>query len=174
MEKDTNSKETDQAASELDLQVEEFLAAWFEVRQQVQGLNFNRAHQHGLSTTQFIVLGWLDEKEGGEPVTISWLAARLNLDPATVVRTVDSLENRGLVQRRRDKQDRRQVFVEFTEEGRATQHSSHQRFKSSIQTIFSSMSLEGRIALVKGLQEFVAIGRQVVQEDGNKTIPSSD
>ncbi len=159
MDNDKTPEVINQADSELDKQVEDFLTAWFQVRQQVQGLNFNRAHQHGLSTTQFIVLGFMEEADGLGTCTISWLANRLNLDPATVVRTVDSLEKRGLVARRRDKQDRRQVFIDFTPEGRATQQQSHQRFKNSILKIFSSMSQEGRLALVRGLQEFVVFGQ---------------
>ena len=149
---------------ELETQVEDFLKAWFGVRQQVQGLNFNRAHQHGLSTTQFIVLGFLEEASSAEPATISALANRINLDPATIVRTVDSLEKRGLVMRRRDKQDRRKVFVEFSEEGRATQQQSHLQFKNSILRLFQEMSVAGRLALVKGLEEFVAIGQRHEKE----------
>lgn len=162
MEKEENQPEQTPTyvQPEIAEQVDEFLTAWFKVRQQVQSLNFNRAHQHGFSTTQFIVLGLMDEAQEDEPYTISWLASRLNLDPATVVRTVDSLEKRGLVLRRRDTQDRRQVFVEFTEEGRLTQRSSHQRFKSSIAAIFQAMRVEGRTCLVQGLQEFVAVAQQ--------------
>lgn len=149
---------------ELENQVDNFLKAWFEVRQQVQALNFNRAHQHGLSTTQFIVLNFLEEAAPDEPYTIGSLAQRINLDAATIVRTVDSLENRGLVARRRDKQDRRKVFVEFSDEGRITQQQSHRHFKDSILNIFEKMSPTGRTALIEGLQEFVNIGQREIQQ----------
>lgn len=143
---------------EIDAQVDAFLDAWFKVRQYVQGLNFNRAHQHGMSTTQFLVLALLDEAHDAGPATIRSLANRLNLDPATVVRTVDSLEQRGLVARRRDTADRRRVFVEFTEQGRAAEQSSRLRFKDSVARTFRAMSPAGRRALLQGLQEFVAVG----------------
>jgi len=156
------SEDSHQKAA-IDQQIEEFLAVWFKVRQQVQGLNFNRAHQHGMSMTQFVVLGLLEEAPPHEPATITWLAGRMNLDPATVLRSVDSLEKRGLVERRRDKKDRRLVFVEFTEEGRTTQRSSHQGFKDRIANIFNSMSVEGRTALIKGLQEFAAAGEREME-----------
>ncbi len=157
-DKEQIQTETDQTSPVgVDQQLEEFLTAWFQVRQLIQALNFNRAHQQGLSTTQFIVLNFIEEAQ--EPCTISWLAGRINLDPATVVRTVDSLENRGLVARRRDKQDRRQVFVEFTEAGRQVQQTSQQSFKNSILEIFSAISPTNRQALVEGLKEFVTIGQ---------------
>lgn len=145
----------------IEAQVDAFLATWFAVRQYVQGLNFNRAHQHGLSTTQFLVLGFLDATERGEPATVRWLSARLSLDPATVVRTVDSLEQRGLVVRRRDTHDRRRVFVEFTDEGRAMEIASRQRFRHSVAATFRTMSASGRVALISGLEEFVTIGKQI-------------
>ncbi len=146
---------------ELDQQAEEFLTAWFQVRQQVQALNFNRAHQQGFSVTQFMLMNLMGDD--GQ-TTIGGLAGRLNLDPATIVRTVDTLENRGLVQRRRDKQDRRVVFVEFTEEGRIAQHTLHQRFTNSVREIFASMSIEGRVALVRGLKEFVESGEHELKK----------
>lgn len=155
-----------QEETKLEADVDAFLAAWFQTRQYVQGLNFNRAHQHGLSTTQFLVLNFLEEAEAREPATVRWLADRLSLDPATVVRTVDSLEQRGLVARRRDTHDRRRVFVEFTEQGRATQQSSRRRFRDSVAATFQAMSAEGRVALIRGLQEFVEIGQRTNGSEG--------
>jgi DNA-binding MarR family transcriptional regulator len=148
-------------STEIDEQLERFAAAFSDIRR-VMGANFKHAHQHGFSTTQFMLMGHLMEKaESSEPYTISTLAARLGLDPATVVRTVDSLEKRGLVVRRRDLQDRRLVFVEFTEEGRQIRQKIGQHFKEHIGIIFKAMSQEGRIALLAGLEEFVHVGLEI-------------
>ena len=163
IEQETEAQANNTGKPEIEAQVEDFLKAWFQVRQQVQSLNFNRAHQHGLSTTQFIVMNFMEEAKPDDPCTISWLANRINLDPATIVRTVDSLEKRGLVVRRRDKQDRRKVFVEFSDEGRETQQQSHLHFKNSILNIFADMSAVGRSALVEGLQEFIALAERRIQ-----------
>ncbi len=152
-----------QAQATIDAQVEQFYALFAQFRQ-VLGADFKHAHQHGMSTTQFIVLGLVEKAQDKEPCTISWLASKMNIDPATVVRTVDSLEKRGLVERRRDRQDRRQVFVEFTEAGRAARKELHQRFKTRIAAIFSEMSEEGRTSLLMGLQEFVLVGLQESRE----------
>lgn len=135
-------------------QVEDFLSVWFKVRQQIQGLNSNRSQQMGLSVTQFMVLGLLEETDGQAFQTISTLSGILNLDPATVLRSVDSLERRGLISRQRDKKDRRVVFIELTAEGRQTQLRSYNGFKERLGMIFQVMSPEGRAALVKGFQEF--------------------
>jgi DNA-binding MarR family transcriptional regulator len=139
-------------------QVERFTAIFLDLRK-VLGVGFKHAHQHGLSTTQFIVLGLIGKAETtGEPCTISSIAGNLDIDPATVVRTVDSLEKRGLVERRRSREDRRQVFVEFTDAGCAARQEAHQQFIDRIHSILFAMSEEGRSSLLSGLEEFVQVG----------------
>jgi len=161
---DSTSKETDQSESEVNAEVEAFFTVWNRVRHQVVGAHFKQQHQNGMSATQFMILAMMEEAQGHEPCTISFFAGRLGLDPATVVRTVDSLEKRGLVERRRDTQDRRLVFVEFTALGLTEQQAARQRFKDRLSLIVRGMSEEGRACLLKGLQEFVDIGVQVNEE----------
>lgn len=142
-------------------QVERFTATFLDLRK-VLGAGFKHAHQHGFSTTQFIVMGLIDKAQmTAEPCTISSIAVHLGIDPATVVRTVDSLEKRGLVERRRSREDRRQVFVEFTDAGRAARQQAHQQFIDRIHTILFAMSPEGRASLLSGLEEFVQVGLAV-------------
>jgi DNA-binding MarR family transcriptional regulator len=54
-----------------------------------------------------------------ENQTISELSRRFNLDPSTLVPTVDALERKGYVVRGRDPNDRRRVPLTITEEGSA-------------------------------------------------------
>ena len=75
--------------------------------------------------------------------------------------TIDRLEKRGLVERRRSREDRRQVFVEFTDAGRAARQEAHQQFIGRIHTILLAMSEEGRSSLLRGLEEFVQVGLSV-------------
>ncbi len=139
-------------------QVEQFTATFSDLRK-VLGVGFKHAHQHGFSTTQFIVLGLIGKAQiTGEACTISSIAGQLDIDSATVVRTVDSLEKRGLVERRRSREDRRHVFVEFTDAGRSACLEAHQQFIDRIHAILFVMSAEGRASLLSGLEEFVQVG----------------
>ena len=158
----------EQKQSLLNEQVERFFVIFSDLRK-VMGAGFKHAHQQGFSTTQFMVLGLLERCQAadGEPCTISGIASRLGMDPTTVVRTVDSLEKRGLVERRRDRQDRRQVFVEFTDAGRAALLEAHQQFISRVRTIFLAMSAEGRNSLLSGLEEFVRVGLEIQEDNWN-------
>src|SRR5438874_13559150 len=152
----------EQKQSLLNEQIERFFIIFSDLRK-VMGVGFKHAHQQGFSTTQFMVMGLIERCQAtdGEPCTISGIASRLGIDPTTVVRTVDSLEKRGLVERRRDRQDRRQVFVEFTDAGRAARQEAHQQFIGRIHTILLAMSEEGRSSLLRGLEEFVQVGLSV-------------
>ena len=154
---------TSQEKARIDEQAERFIASFSDLRKAL-GAGFKHAHQQGFSTTQFMVLGLLSRCQEIGPCTIGAIAAKIGIDPATVVRTVDSLEKRGLVERRRDKQDRRQVFVELTEAGLAGLTEAHQQFITRIRAIFLSMSAEGRVSLLNGLEEFVRVGQEVPVE----------
>jgi DNA-binding MarR family transcriptional regulator len=139
-------------------QVELFTAIFLDLRK-VLGAGFKHAHRNGFSTTQYMALGVIGKAQiTGEPCTISSMAVHLGIDPATVVRTVDSLEKRGLVERRRSREDRRQVFVDFTDAGLLARQEVHQQFIDRIHTIFLGMSAEGRASLLTGLEEFIQIG----------------
>ena len=151
--------DSEQSQIQLNEQVERFFANFAGLRK-VMGAGFKHAHQQGFSTTQFIVMGLLERCQT-TGCTISGIAGHLGIDPTTVVRTVDSLEKRGLVERRRDRQDRRQVFVEFTDAGRSALLETHQQFIARVHAIFFNMSAEGRASLLSGLEEFVQVGLEL-------------
>lgn len=64
---------------------------------------------------QIIVLHSLDHED---KQTISDLSKKFMLDPSTLVPVVDSLQDKGLVERRRDPDDRRRVPLFLTAAGR--------------------------------------------------------
>jgi DNA-binding MarR family transcriptional regulator len=70
----------------------------------------------GLTTPQLMVLQTL---QNNEEMTIGAVAQRVSLSQATVTTIIDRLENRELVQRVRDQQDRRKVHLHLTDSARA-------------------------------------------------------
>jgi MarR family transcriptional regulator, transcriptional regulator for hemolysin len=67
--------------------------------------NFDRrAQKIGLSRAQWQVLAWLKHNEG---ISQTKLADLLEISPMTLVRLIDRLQARGLVERRPDPADRR-------------------------------------------------------------------
>jgi DNA-binding MarR family transcriptional regulator len=85
------------------------------------GIAINRAYKPlldelGLTYPQYLVLSAL--WEDGEQ-TVGGIAARLDLEPSTITPLVKRLEQAGLVARRRNPEDERQVRVTLTDKGRA-------------------------------------------------------
>ncbi len=73
----------------------------------------------GLTGPQLIILAALHPSDSECP-TIGRLARSIHLSQATVTGILTRLEARGLVQRKRSGDDRRQVFVSLTDSGRET------------------------------------------------------
>ena len=67
-----------------------------------------------VSSAQKSVIGHLSRRG---PMTVSQLARALGVAPPTITRMIDSLEERALVRRARDKRDRRVVYAVATREG---------------------------------------------------------
>ena len=69
-----------------------------------------------VSAREFLVLSFVRATDG---LSQQELSARLGLDPTIVVGLVDALEERGLMQRRRDPADRRRNVLSATPAGDA-------------------------------------------------------
>jgi DNA-binding MarR family transcriptional regulator len=130
-----------------------FLDAWMQVRQMVQRANFNRFQRAGLSATQFMILNVVPK--GG--MTLSNLARELNLGASTLNQTVNSLEERGLVRRARDKADARKVNICATPAGETMQNSASQDFHQFMAGLFTRMSKTRREGMLTGLEQMVKL-----------------
>jgi MarR family transcriptional regulator, organic hydroperoxide resistance regulator len=69
----------------------------------------------GITYPQYLVLAALGERDG---LTVGAIAERLALESSTVTPPIKRMEQAGLVERRRSKEDERQVNVFMTAEGR--------------------------------------------------------
>ena len=146
----------------VEAEVTRFLDAWFVVRQYIQAANFNRFQGVGLSATQFMTLNLLPPE--GEGVAIGDLARRMNLKPATVAKTVDSLEARHMVTRVRRAPDKRVVLVKATESGAELQNAANGNFRAQIEGLFRRMLPEERDGLILGLESVI---RAAARERGS-------
>ena len=71
--------------------------------------------RHKITGPQLVCLLTIAEQE---PITASRVARAVHLSPSTVVGVLDRLEEKDLIRRQRDQQDRRKVYLYLTEHGR--------------------------------------------------------
>ena len=75
----------------------------------------NLLGRYSITPTQWNALNQLD---AFGPMTQTQLAAKLQLKPPTITRSIDKLENVGLVVRRADKNDRRSNIITLQPQGK--------------------------------------------------------
>jgi DNA-binding MarR family transcriptional regulator len=102
----------------LQMKDEEIRAAAYDLRRSItrmaRRMRTLRAN-HGISGSKLSVLGHLYRM--GRPMTASDLAHVERLQPQSLTRIIADLEKRGLIQRRPDDLDRRQVLIEISQAG---------------------------------------------------------
>lgn len=112
-----------------------------------------------VTLTQFRVLVVL---AAHGPSRLNRLADRLVVNSSTALRTVDKLISAGLVVRRENEQDRREVVIELTERGRRTVDVVTARRRAAIKQIASSMPNRYRRQMVHALLAFAAAADEPV------------
>lgn len=71
--------------------------------------------QYGITVPQLMCLYEIYEKGA---MTLSVLSKNVHLSTSTLVGVIDRLEEKHFVRRRRDKNDRRMIFIDITDKGR--------------------------------------------------------
>ena len=91
------------------------------------------------------------------PVRVSDLAARMYLNPSTVVGILDRLEARGLVQRNRSDNDRRVVKVQLTAVGKELLVRAPEVASGLLVNGLETLTFEELISIEAGLDKLVSI-----------------
>ena len=93
----------------------------------------------GVTTVQFLLLSGLAVSGPGETVSQIALAGRCRTDPMMTSQVVRNLAQMGLVERMRDKVDRRAFAVRLTAEGRALQSLSEAAVRAVEDKFFAAL-----------------------------------
>ena len=94
---------------------DEIIIAIRRISQAVEGYSRFLWQEYGLTSPQ---LGALRELEKSPLATPGYLAEKLHVSPQTVAGILKRLEQRGLITRTRDENDRRSFSLQLSEEGR--------------------------------------------------------
>ena len=105
--------------------------------------------QYGLTVPQLNVL-WSVGTSNGVP--IGQIAERISLSSATLTSIVDRLEEHGLVLRERSPEDKRQVLISLTPQGRTVLESGPQPFHDCFIRRLGSLERWQRTELLSAVQ----------------------
>ena len=99
-----------------------------------------------------------------QPQSLGQLGAELTLAPPSMTRLVDRLEERGLIGRQRDVDDRRKVVATLTEEGRQLLSAIPFLEGTAIRSAVDRMKPADRERIAGAMREFNAAVKQVEAE----------
>ena len=88
-------------------------------------------------------------------ITATEIARRIYVSPSTVIGILDRLEEKGLVARRRDRADRRLVFVSATEKGRALAASAPSPLQDKLVTALQRLPESEQTTIALSLERIV-------------------
>jgi MarR family transcriptional regulator, 2-MHQ and catechol-resistance regulon repressor len=106
--------------------------------------------ERGFGLTDFMILEALLHKG---PLTISAIGEKILLASASMTSAIDRLEQRGLVRRTTDPEDRRVRLIELTREGRAFITPLYAHHVEDLEAIAVDLSAADRRALYEGLKK---------------------
>ena len=90
----------------------------------------------GVTLAQCLVLMEVDEEQR---LSVGKLASRLRLDNSTLSRTIDGLVRKGMLDRARNDQDRRVVWIRLTPAGVAVCSAIHEQNDSLYRAVFKKI-----------------------------------
>lgn len=99
------------------------------------------------------------------PQGVAALAEALGVTPPTASRLCERLVRKGLVQRRTDRHDRRQVRIALTESGSALIATVTARRRDEIADLLASIPPEDQRFVVVALRQLAASAGEVPQQD---------
>lgn len=103
----------------------------------------------GISGREAAVLREIDTPQ---PLSQGEIARLMGIDRTTMVALIDDLQDRGLVRRRQDPDDRRKNVVELTDAGQAITRQALQAAKQAEQEFLSPLSAAEAAQLKKALR----------------------
>lgn len=117
----------------------------------------------GISHSEFCLLNII--MDGKDGITVSEIAAELDVTPPAVSRSLRSLESRGLVSRETNLLNRRNTMVKLTENGRIFLEKSRKQMDTVMEYVNEKMGEERKKQLYELLTEMTDIIENYVKGD---------
>lgn len=113
----------------------------------------------GITATEFSVVccaADYPKRRGGQPVTVAEIAAQMAVSVPAVSRTLRSLQDKGLITRQVNENDRRSVKVSVTDEGHRLLEQNLNRITTAMNTVMSAFTDEEIRVIAELYSKFAA------------------
>ena len=107
----------------------------------------NPRKDRGFTPEQFVIIGILHSY--GHGVTVSEITEAIDVPHSNVTRTLDRLEKKGLIHRKRGEDDKRQMIVRLTLEGTKAAKSLSQVQRILDKTLWGRLSESEKLVLLE-------------------------
>ena len=125
------------------------------IRRIIRGVDINSRRledEYGVTTPQLVALRAVSEAGS---ITPGALAERVHLSASTMIGILDRLEEKDLVQRRRDREDRRRMNVTTTEKGKRMIAAAPLPLQHTLAERLQGLSDLERLAIANALERVV-------------------
>lgn len=140
-----------QLANEL---IEQFMGI---KRQHFHNIIKVEGHTHNEKLVLFLMYDILSETKE-EVVSLAILRKKIRLAPSTVTPILNSLEEKGLIERIIDKKDRRNIYIKLSEKGKKFTSKAHEKLEDIVYSYIEYMGEEDInefIRLFKKTEKFI-------------------
>ena len=143
----------------MNIEVDELYREFFQTIHQFRKLNM-ASMMPDVSQSEFVIMNVIRDKSSEGKVVISELACRCKLHSSAVSRTLHGLEERGYVERHIDKDDRRNICVELTEE---TVEECRQIMQDFGRTVLNHMNVRDMERLITYMNRLYSVAEKEIE-----------
>ena len=127
------------------------------LRKVIRAIDLHSKHlskTSGLTSPQLLIMLEIDKAAG---INSSQIAKNVNLSAATVTNILDRLENKSLVSRMRDTQDKRKVSLYLTDSGQALLQNAPQALQEHFIEKFTNLAQWEQSQLLSSMERLSAM-----------------
>lgn len=117
----------------------------------------------GITKQEFITMGVILNKGKDGKITISELAAKAQVLPSAISRTLRGLEEKGYVVRTINQKDRRNTYVELTAKGEETARQSKQTMHDYGVAVMSQLNEQDMERLIQYMDNIYDIAEKEIE-----------
>ena len=132
----------------------DFLRRLWRLNHAIEKLSSRMDRHLGVTAQQRLVIRCVGKYPG---VTAGQLAALLHIDPGTASATLKRLEEKRMVERRRDQRDKRRVALGLTARGRQIDRPRHGTIEQIAERLLAEITADDAAGVTAMLERFTAL-----------------